>query len=157
MHEFSHVSNMMRDDKETFLSFVADMMEKKGKFLELVHLFAEANGVKMEFYELDGDNYGYDVAMWKVTFVPSEEDQLVFSGYYTETMYQLFHGLSKEIACDGNYETIDAYMNSGEFDHLSQEEFEKAYELKTYEFDKCAAWTNDLTTIKKEFKPSEKG
>lgn len=157
MHEFTHVSTMMRDDETTLLAFVAEMVAKKEEFLTFTNSFRDVDeqykGVRIEFYELDADNYGYDVAKWSVKFEADVQDKLVFRGYYVETFYKLINQKTGNIELKARGEDIYDYVNSEKFAQVTQEEVDELFATEDYQFDKCKTWLEGKFSIPMVFDP----
>lgn len=153
MHEFYHVTDMIKDEKEPFIKLVYEMLEKRLEFLKFVDLFDSYKGVEIVFYQLDSDDYGYSVSRWKITFKPSNKDKVIFKGYYEETLYRLLEISSNEVRFDGEYSAILDYINSEKFSHLSQQEFDKIYKFECYKFDKFKEWSKEICSVPIEHIP----
>lgn len=156
MHEFRHVTEMMKDDQLTFKEFVREMVDKSKDFLSFVQKFDQsAKAVHIAFYELDSDSYEYEVSKWSVEFSPSKKASIEFSGYYIDTIYVVTNKETQQFEFRGDFYEINDYINSEKFKDLTQQDVQRLYSLKTYKFDKCLEWIGYIEGFDITFKGEE--
>jgi len=147
----------MKEDSKTFKEFVNQMVIKSKDFLEFTKLFyPEYKYVKLEFYELDSDEYRYPVFKWSVDFSPSDKNVIVFRGYFKDEKYKLYNNETNEIELDGDSYEVNDYINQERFNHLSQEDIDRVYNAVGYEFDKCREWIKEVDGFKLVFLPDDR-
>lgn len=156
MHEFIHVSHMIKEDEETFKNFVNEMVLKSDDFLKFINLFdEECNFVSLSFYELDSDEYDYPVFKWSVNFSPSDKNIIRFGGYSKEDLYKVTNTKTKELVVVGNYYEINDHINQKEFEHLTQKDVNELFDSEHYQFDKCKEWIKEIDGFELIFEPDE--
>lgn len=163
MSNYTYYSDMMREDKDTFLKFIEKMFQHYSQYLQFVSTVEEFDykGVHLKFYELDGDGYDdYNVHKWMVEFIPQIEMgvELSFRGYTVETTYRLYDNDQQLFLVEGSYEVADNYcMNntwlSEECERLTYEEAQARFVWKDIKQDKFKQWTSELTDMNLSFYP----
>ena len=155
MYEFTHISNMMKEDKETFVSFVNDMISKSPDYLKLVNVFdPEIKFIQIDFYELDGDEYDYPVFRWGVEFSPKWDKNLIlFRGYNLNDIYRLENNDTKLIDIEGDYDAIIDFVNQEKFQNMSQEEIDIMYTTHVQQIDHISEWIGNIEGFECNFEP----
>lgn len=154
MHSFYHVTEMIKDDKETFLTLIQDVMKKKNDFLAFSRLFDDSySGVEVELYELDGDTYNYDVVKWGIDYQASQQNKLIIKGYALENFYKLIAKDSRIEVFYGDDESFDNYINVGDLESLTRSQFDEKFEIEIDRVDKYRHWLKGFEDVEIEFFP----
>lgn len=163
MSNYTYYSEMMREDKETFLKFVNNMIDKHEEYLTFVNNIEDANhqGIYLNFCEIDGDNYGYDVHKWGVDFIPQLDKgiHLNFRGYGTDIFYRLYDNEQEKFLVEDFYENAMTYVHEDEWLQkeceklVTQEAINARFEWKDIVVDKIKEWTSELKGFTLSFEP----
>lgn len=163
MNNYIYYSDMMKEDKDTFLNFIQKMLQHYPEYLQFVSTIEELDykGVHLKFYELDGDGYDdYNVHKWMVEFVPQEETgvDLSFRGYTVETTHRLYDNEQQRFLIEGNFTVVNNYCMSNtwlieECERLTDEEAQARFVWKNIKQDKFKQWASELTNMNLSFYP----
>lgn len=163
MGNYTYYSDMMREDKDTFLNFIQKMLQHYPEYLKFVSTIEDLDykGIHLNFYELDGDGYlDGDVHKWMVEFIPKEEVgvDLSFRGYTVETIHRLYDNEQKLFLIEGDYTVVDDYVMNNEWlieecKRLTDEEAIARFVWKDIRQDKFKQWTSELTGMNLSFEP----
>lgn len=150
-----YCSGMIRDDKETFLKLLNDMISKKDVFLNLMNSFEEEElfkGIQIVLDEIDADNYGYDVHKWLVDFEPTDVDSVIVkvTGYYRSTEYFLINQITGQEV----FKSIDIDEANRFVENMEDADFIQQYECWQYRrIDRIKNWTKDIPNITFIYEP----
>lgn len=163
MSNYTYYSDMMREDKDTFLKFIEKMLQHCSQYLKFVSTIEEFDykGIHLDFYELDGDGYDdYNVHKWMVEFTPQEEEgvELSFRGYTVETTHRLYDNEQQRFLIEGGHAVVNDYIMNNEWlieecERLTDEETLNRFVWKDIQQDRFKKWTSELTGINLSFYP----
>lgn len=161
MSHYKYYSDMMREEKTTFLKFVSKMINSAHQYLHFVNdiekedLEKEYAGIHLDFYELDGDGYdNYNVHKWMIEFIPLLEDEirLTFRGYSIERVDKLFDNEQQKYIHIGDYFSAMDFVTENEWllsvcDKLSDDEVMARFIWHYDQVDKIKVWTSELKDV----------
>lgn len=158
MSNYTYYSEMMREDKETFLTFVNNMISHYKRYLMFVNSVEHENyrGIYLVFYELDGDGFDSgNVHKWSVEFIPSHKDgvHLNFRGYSLDRVYRLYDNEQGKFLVEGSYEETMDYVYENEWLNqeceklVTQEAINTRFIWKNIDIDVVKDWTSKLEGV----------
>lgn len=144
VNEFSFVTEWMDDTQESFEHLRMKTKETATTFLQFVSGITNETGIKINYYSLDGDDFGSgDVVKWLITFTPTETEGFTeeLRGLEKRDYYQVIKLEKKEVLFFGQLKECWEYIEQT-FPNLDMEsetsvrefaeEFQVEYESSHY-------------------------